>query len=427
MMHPRVFSEIGRLRSVLVHSPGPEVENMPPSMMRELLFDDILHGARAREEHQRFRAVLEKLGVEVHDTQDLLREALEHRTEFIPKLLDYVRDLEAPGPDVVDDLARLEPRDLADALVHGLPSLPGQVEPDLLFRLQPLPNLLFSRDPQIVLGDGVVIGAMSRSARRREPLLSRFVFRNHPELEGTPILADYLRPRRGQSWEKNVLPTLEGGDVLVFDEGVVIVGVSERTMERAVDRLASRLREQGSFETLIMVSMPHARSAMHLDTIFTRVSKDECLVYSPMILPGSPETLSVVRIDLRQRDDWGVRRPSLLDALSEVGVALEPICCGGPDDYLQQSREQWTDGANSFAVRPGVVLLYSRNTSTALEFARRGYELVSVCDIAFGDDGACLHDFAEDGKYAILIAGGELSRARGGPRCMTMPLQRDVV
>ena len=426
-MELAVHSEIGRLREVLVHTPGREVENMPPSMMAELLFDDILHAPAARDEHRRFCAVLAALGVGVHDTHDLLREALEHRPEYSARLLDYLVELEGLGAGIRAELATLEPAALADALVHGVPARPEDIAPDYLFRLPPLPNLLFSRDAQVVIGNRVIIGAMSRGARRREPLLSRFIFRNHPQLEGTLILADFLKPRRGQSWQRNVTPTLEGGDVLVFEEGVVIVGVSERTMERAADRLADALRAEGSFERLILVPMPHSRSAMHLDTIFTRVSVDECLVYPPMILAGGSETLSVISIDLREADDWGRRRPSLLEALGELGVRLEPICCGGPDDYLRQTREQWTDGANSFAVRPGVILLYSRNTATAAEFARRGYEVVSVDDMPFAPDGSCGYEFAPDRRYAVLIAGGELSRARGGPRCMTMPLVRDAV
>ncbi len=422
-----VYSEIGRLRDVLVHEPGAEVDNMPPSMMSELLFDDILYGPRARLEHRRYRAVLERLGVRTWDSADLLHTALEADSAAIRGLLVKLQELEGLSLDIIHELEGLAPAELADALIHGRLARPDKLEPDGLFKLAPLPNLLFSRDPQIVLGSGVVISSMSRLARQREPLLSRHIFEYHPELSDSVVLEDFLRAGRGHTWLQNVPLTIEGGDVLVFHEGVVIVGISERTMERAVDRLVRALRATNTFETLIMVPMPRKRSVMHLDTIFTRTSRDECLAYAPLILRGRAETLSVIRIDLRDPDDWGRRRPSLLDALREVGVDLTPICCGGPASYISQTREQWTDGANSFAVRPGVVLIYHRNTATAEELGRRGYDVVSIADMAFDDDGRCLYDFDDDRKYAILVAGEELSRARGGPRCMTMPLVRDAV
>ena len=426
-MQLSVFSEIGRLREVLVHAPGPEVDNMPPALMKQLLFDDIIYGPRAREEHKRFRSVLEALGVKVYDVQNLLRETLEKEKDEIPSFVKEIELLEDLDPTTVAELETMAPDALSLALVQGLPARSEDMAPDYLFRFSPVPNLLFSRDAQIVMGDGVVISAMSRRARQREPLLSRFVFQNHPRLAASKIYADFLFRRPGPTWHQSVTPTLEGGDVMVFKEGVVLVGVSERTMEPAVDVLAEKLRPLDAFHTLIMVSMPRKRSAMHLDTIFTRISEDECLVYGPMILPGGPEPLSVISIDLRQSDDWGRRRPSLLDALKRVGIDLKPIYCGGRDDYIQQAREQWTDGANSFAVSPGVVMLYARNQATALELARNGYEIVSVADMDFSEEGRCLFSFARDKRYIILLSGEELSRARGGPRCMAMPFARDAV
>jgi arginine deiminase len=421
-----VYSEIGRLREVLVHAPGAEVDNMPPSMMSELLFDDIIYGPHAREEHARFRAIMERLGAEVLDTQRLLEEAIAAAPEQVPALLSQVGQLAGLGEATLEELRGMAPRELAQTLVEGLQGRRDDKRSDSLFRLPPIPNLLFSRDSQVVLGEGVIISAMRRTARQREPLLSRFLFGSHPRFHNDEVLFDFSELDPGQPWQQSSLPTLEGGDIMMFQEGVVIAGISERTMELAVDLLAQRLRAYEAFRTLILVPMPRMRSAMHLDTIFTRVSRDQCLVYPPMVLPGSRETLSVISIDLRKPDDWGSRRPCLLDALQLAGVDLKPICCGGVDDYIQQAREQWTDGANSFAVSPGVLMLYSRNAATAEEFSKHGYDVVSASEMEFSQEGCCLYEFVEGKKYAILVAGGELSRARGGPRCMTMPLRRDA-
>ncbi len=419
-----VDSEIGTLREVLVHLPGPEVDSMPPELMGEFLFDDILYGPGARSEHARFTAVLRCLGAKVTDFSDLLVGALEHAGDARRELLDTVARFEELPRSTSAELAALGPSELAEVLIAGQRVDRRDLSPENLFRILPVPNLLFSRDAQVVLGDGVVISGMSRRARQREALLSRFVFTHHPRFGPETIRADFAAPLRRASSRTPALPTLEGGDILVFREGVVVAGVSERTMERGVDRLTETLRSLDRFRALVMVPLPRQRSAMHLDTIFTRTSEDDCLVYAPLILPGGPETLSVITIDLARAGDWGRRRPSLLEALRELGVDLRPISCGGEDDYIQQAREQWTDGANSFAQRPGLVYLYARNTRTAEELEKRGYHVLSVDEMDFGPDGECRYAFTEGTRYAILVAGHELSRARGGPRCMTMPLVR---
>ncbi len=420
-----VHSEIGPLRHVLVHRPGLEVDSMPPALMEELLFDDIVYGPEARREHDRFTAVMRCLGVHCHDLEDLLCAAIGTAHDGVAELLTQIQELEGVDPHTMRDLSALPPDRLAAALIQGVRVDRKGTSDDVPFLLAPVPNLLFSRDAQVVIGDHFMVSGMNRRVRRREACLSRFAFRHHEQFADNPLLIDFSERETDHGTVQCPHGTLEGGDVLIFNEGVVVVGLSERTMEPAVDRLVERLRRLKGLHHLIMVPIPRSRSAMHLDTIFTRTSVTECLVYAPMIMPGHLQTVSVVSIDLRKSSDWGHRMPSLLDALAELDVRLEPIACGGEVDPIQQAREQWTDGANSFAIRPGLILLYARNAATAMELERHGYQIVSVDEMEFSRQGECLFDFEPQRKYAVLVAGGELSRARGGPRCMTMPLVRD--
>ncbi|MCB9663560.1 MAG: hypothetical protein H6732_05590 [Alphaproteobacteria bacterium] len=423
-MGVRVFSEIGDLKRVLVHAPGPEVDTMLPEDMHRMLFDDILHGVRCRMEHRHFRAVLEAFGVEVVDLQDLLGEALQEAPEARGSLLDGVGATEWLPPERRALLEGLEPTALARALVEGMS--PGGEGADELWREAPLPvpNLLFSRDAGAVIGEELVVSSMKAGVRQREPLLLRFAFAHHPSLAGTRVLADFSTPRPRSLTPTIAAPTIEGGDLLVLREGIVLIGIGERTMTAAADRLVERLRGHPHLRAAVLVFLPAARRVMHLDTVFTRASEHECLVYAPMICDGSLESVSAVTVELSDHAAPGRRYTSLLAALRSLGVDLEPLHCGGRASYVQQAREQWTDGANCFAIRPGVVVLYGRNRATAEELYEHGYEVVEVGGLPWDEHGRCLRSFKHGKRYALLLDGHELSRARGGPRCMTMPLER---
>ncbi len=427
-MSLKVTSEIGKLKSVLVHLPGPEIDRMVPSMMEELLFDDILYGNRAREEHRRFQQVLGYVADEVLDVQDLLEEVLQVPEQRGAIIDDLARTL-GWGPEMEVRLRDLTAEQLAAALVIGIerPSADSAGAASELFELPPIPNYFFQRDPLVIVGERAIRGSMATSARLREPLLSGYVLSLHPRFtnpEGgkfwfQEFSADYGKPA---SYAR-MRPTLEGGDVLVLREDLLAIGYSERTEKTTIERLAESFKKLKSpIKRILVVAIPPTRSYMHLDTVFTMISQNECLVYGPMILPDGAEEADVYECDLTKREITWTTEKDLLSALKAQKLDLKAIRCGGSDPIAER-REQWTDGANAFALAPGVIVIYDRNEATVAELARDGYTVLDEADLLLGREE--LELWKPEKKYVILLAAHELSRARGGPRCMAMPLVRE--
>lgn len=419
-MRLHVTSEIGRLKSVLVHLPGREIDVMIPPMMNQLLFDDILYGQVAREEHRRFQQLIRFVADEVFDLQDLLEEIFEDEDVKTHVVRDLAKRNRL-GRKLVAALLDEKPAALAETLIAGIEreTVSGELPQ---FDLVPIPNLFFMRDPQIVLGDRVVISSMATQARRREALLSKYVFEHHPQLERpNPFWVDFMETERERKTRNT--PSLEGGDVLVVRRDLLLVGVTERTNKAGVEALMRALKEANAgVKSVIIVEIPRQRSFMHLDTIFTIINRNECLIYPPVILPSGSQAAKVTTVDLTKKRALAYsEQKSLLAALKKKGFDLDPIYCGGKT-AVDQQREQWTDGANAFALAPGIILLYERNVRTAEALARHGYHIVYEDDLLLGRTEL---ETWTNKKYALQIAGNELSRARGGPRCMTMPLERE--
>ncbi len=420
-MQLNVNSEIGKLKKVLVHLPGREIDVMVPPMMAQLLFDDILYGQVAREEHRRFQQLIRFVAEEVIDLQDLLEDVF--GDEEVKERI--VRDLARRNRlkrSLVARLLEFTAGELAEILIAGILREEGASGDLPKFDLLPVPNLFFMRDPQVVLGSRAVISSMATQARRRESLLSKYVFENHRFFRDRQALWVDLMAEAPERPVSRSAPTLEGGDVLVARNDVILVGLTERTNRAGIEQLVKALRKaESDVRTVIVVEMPKQRSFMHLDTVFTFTSRNECLIYPPVILPGGSQAAHVTKIDLTKRSMPASEQKSLLGTLKKLKFDLEPIYCGG-QRAVDQQREQWTDGANAFALAPGIVLLYERNVRTADELAAHDYHIVYEDDLLLGRVEL---ETWTDKKYALQIQGNELSRARGGPRCMTMPLDRE--
>jgi arginine deiminase len=405
-----VHSEIGKLKTVILHRPGKELENLTPDTLEELLFDDIPYLKVAQEEHDRFAQVLRDHGANVLYYDQLAIDSLHDdgvRHQFVNEMIHNSKQAERRVTQAIQEyLLSMDTPDMVRKIMAGVrksevklatqntTSLEQMVdETDYPFLMNPMPNLYFSRDYTAAIGHGVTVNRMHFPARRRESLFMQYILQHNPYFAGKDVPVWY---DRGNRW------SVEGGDEQVWSNETVAIGLSQRTEAGAVEKIADRILGEGEFQRVVAIEIPKSHATMHLDTVLTMIDHNKFSIF-----PGIMDKLGNLNIYiLTRRDDGEIqieRRQNLLDVMHEVTGRddIELIQTGG-GDRIAAEREQWNDGSNTLAIAPGVVVTYARNYVSNEAMRRAGVEVIE-------------------------ISGAELGRGRGGPRCMSMPIYREEI
>ncbi len=400
------WSEVGLLKMVLLHRPGAELLNLTPRYLNELLFDEIPWLAKARAEHDSFANILREQGVQVFYVDQLLSDILKDpgvKSELIKKrMASSLTGAEVAGTDdpVYNFLNGTEPEQLSRTIIAGLrkhevqhlkkyTTLRDLTVDSYPFCLAPLPNMYFTRDHGAMIGKNMQISTMFLPARRRETILLRYICKHHPIFEGVELTS-----------EEEIPYGIEGGDMAVLNKDSLMIGLSERTTEKAIEWVAHNyLVEKEMVKQIVVVQIPSRRAYMHLDTVFTMVDRDKFLMY-----PGVKDDLYVYWLERGGEGRVAASSGySLQGALGRaLGLKQVEIICPSADDEITAAREQWNDSDNTLAIKPGTLICYDRNEKTNDTLRKHGIEVIE-------------------------IEGSELVRGRGGPRCMTLPLKREDI
>ena len=419
-----VQSEIGKLNGVILHTPGEEVENMTPENAERALYSDILNLSIARKEYKQLSEVLGKI-TKTYQVKDLLTNILKDDAiklevlNRIEKIEPFIAEV-TPKGSIKDQLLDEDAENLARLLIEGV-----EMKRDTLtkflnkdwYDLRPLHNFFFTRDASMSMYNEVLIGRMANAVRDRAAIIMQSIFDFTPGFNTKTLnLATTPDPLRKL--------TIEGGDVQIARDDILVIGNGMRTSTRAIDALMYNFinRNEDKVQHILVQELPHSpESFIHLDMVFTFLDKDKCMVYEPLIM--SPGNYQTVHIKIQHGKLISIRREkTLLHALKKLGMDLEPVYCGGEDETWNMEREQWHSGANFFCVAPGKVLGYARNNYTVEAMNNAGFEIIRANDVISNKV-----DLSKYEKYMITIEGSELPRGGGGARCMTMPINRDAV
>ena len=417
----QVGSEVGRLRRVFVHTPGSEVESMTPRSAQELLYNDIIQFQQVQRGHAQLKGVL-SLVADTLEVKTCLSEVL-----LIPEARDWLLTEVtrfSNCPELLPELKLLPATECADLLIAGVPlkrdSLTSWLS-ERTYSIVPLPNMYFMRDTSLSVGNSHVIAAMATGVRFAESLIMKAIYKWHPKFLCKDPLIDGMQFTSKEHSQFRI----EGGDIQIVRENILMCGISERTSVQALDALIENYWQARKLEgkedpgfTLFAVTLPQERSTIHLDMVFTFASPEQAVIYEPYILGRDRKKVVKVTVNkLGQKSFENVT--NIIEGLKTVGVNIDPIFCGGQDP-LHQQREQWNSGANLFAFAPGKVISYAMHQHTVKAMEEAGFRAIHAKDVLKTPEVLNSND-----NQVILLDGEELARGGGGPRCMTCPVFRD--